>query len=313
MDDPNRLQPSFDLPADGYRREFTAALDYLGDKLMRVRGTLRDHQLSITHTWTVEVPDYTIKTASAEHQAGDSALLDPALADRVALIAGSRTTQGFTRAVREALGGLPGHRAHQALAIDMARISLQGFPVPRGDHERFAADAAALPEGPSRIARMAWARDRADWAGICNACYAYSDEAESLFAERTVTCFDLDKVSPEPGQEAFFSRRKTLSITADAESDGYLCRNAMNDTFHDLDVTLGITRDGTVRTSASSYRRLAFMGICEDAQSRPPSMEGLRLDAGFARVVAEHVGGRSGCSHLFDLSVDCLRCFDWAA
>jgi hypothetical protein len=35
------------------------------------------------------------------------------------------------------------------------------------------------------------------------------------------------------------------------------------------------------------------------------------LDKGYARLLADHVGGRSGCSHLFDLSVDCLRFFQW--
>ncbi|MCB1746335.1 MAG: DUF2889 domain-containing protein [Gammaproteobacteria bacterium] len=301
------------LPDAGYARSFTARLDYEGDRLMTVVGTLGDHRLAIEYRWQVRVPDYLIVAAEARHLEGDGDVLDPALAARAGAIAGSQASQGFTRAMREALGTGRGVREHLALAIDMARASLQGFPVPPGDHERFASQAAGIDNPSSRLARMAWERDRADWGNVCNTCFAYRDESAPLFAEREVRCFDLDLVSPEPGQAGFFSRRKELAVTVRADGSGYDLAHAMRDSFHDLDVALGLGHDGTVLEAGNGWRRLAFMGICEGGQHGLPTLRGQRLDGAYARAVADHVGGRNGCSHLFDLTVDCLRFFDWAA
>ncbi len=301
------------LPDSGYVREFEAGIDYLGDHLMAVAGTVRDHRLTIEYRWQVRVPEYLIVAAEARHLAGEPGTLDPALASRAGNIAGSRASQGFSHAMREALGTGAGLREHLALAIDMARVSLQGFPVPRGDHERFAHLAAGIDNPASRIARMAWERDRADWGNVCNTCVTYRDESASLFAAREVRCFDLDLVSPTPGQKGFFQRRKRLCVTARADGQGYDLTHAMHDSFHDLDMALTLGHDGTVHAASNDWRRLAFMGICEDGQHGLPTLVRHRLDGAYARAVADHVGGRSGCSHVFDLTVDCLRFFDWHA
>ncbi|MGE0482568.1 MAG: DUF2889 domain-containing protein [Gammaproteobacteria bacterium] len=306
------VQPPSTLPATGYARTFDAAIDYLGDGLMEVSGTLRDPLLTIEYRWQVRVPDYIIVDASARHLTGDDAVLDPALERAAGTIVGQRASQGFTRAMRAALGERAGHREHLALAIDMARVSLQGFPVPAGDHQRYAHLAAGIDNPASRTARMAWERDRADWANVCNTCYAYRDESAALFATREVRCFDLDLVSPAPGQKGFFTRRKRLAIHA-RDGGGYACSNAMQDSFHDLDMAIAIGRDGTVIAADNRWRRLAFSGICEAGQGGMPGLVGARLDATYARTVADHVGGRTGCSHLYDLTADCLRFFDWTA
>lgn len=306
------IVPPLAVPESGYVREFEARIDYLGERRMAVVGTLRDHRLAIEYRWQVQVPDYRIVAAEARHLEGDGEALDAALAERAGAIAGSQASQGFTRAMREALGAGRGVREHLALAIDMARASLQGFPVPPGDHERFAEHTAGIDNPASRLARMAWERDRADWGNVCNTCFAYRDESATLFAEREVRCFDLDLVSPQPGQQGFFERRKHLAVTARADGHGYDLGHAMHDSFHDLDMALGLGHDGTVLAASNDWRRLAFMGICEGGQQGMPGLVGTRLDGAYARAVADHVGGRNGCSHLFDLTVDCLRFFDWA-
>ena len=193
--------PSLPLPSDGYIRTFEAEIDYLADSIMRVRGVQTDHRHALEYDWVLRFPDYQILQASARHLSGEPTVLSPQLLSRCTTIQGTHASQGFTKTMRAALGDLPGHQEHLAMAIDMARVSLQGFPVPKGDHERFAASAAMLPPGPSRVARMAWERDRVDWSGICNSCYAYRDESAALFEERTVQCFDLDLASPDPGRQ----------------------------------------------------------------------------------------------------------------
>jgi hypothetical protein len=42
-----------------------------------------------------------------------------------------------------------------------------------------------------------------------------------------------------------------------------------------------------------------------------PGLVGQKLGPDFIRRIADQVGGTSGCAHLFDLSVDCLRFFNW--
>lgn len=303
--------PSVPVPEQGYVRTFEAEIDYLEDKTMRVRGVQSDHQHRLEYIWTVAFPHYEILNVTAHHLSGEPTVLSPELVTRCTAIQGSRTSQGFTAVMRTALGGLPGHQEHLVMAIEMARVSLQGFPVPKNDHERFAHLTEAIPPGPSRTALMSWERDRAGWPWICNSCYAYRDESAALFAERQVQVFDLDQISPEPGQQRFFWRTKQLQITASTGGTGYTCRNTMNDTFHELDVTFDIEADGTIRTAASQAQRLAFKGLCEDTQARTPGLIGKKLDKSYAKLLADHVGGRSGCSHLFDLSVDCLRFFQW--
>ncbi len=303
--------PSFPLPDTGYSRTFEAELDYLEDATMRVRGIQTDPRCSLEYTWHVRLPEYEIIDASAQHLAGEPAILSPELLSRCTDIQGAQASHGFAKTMRAALGDLPGHQEHLALAIEMARVSLQGFPVPKNDHERFVSAAATLPPGPSRVARMAWERDRTDWSWICNSCYAYRDESAPLFKERQVKCFDLELASPEPGQKRFFWRKKRLQIAERQDGPGFSCHNEMNDTFHELDVSFDIAADGTINAAASQWQRLAFEGICEDTQTRTPGLIGKKLDKNYARLLADHVGGKSGCSHLFDLSVDCVRFFQW--
>lgn len=303
--------PSLPLPDDGYVRAFEAEIDYLEDKTMRVSGIQTDHRHSLQYTWVVSLPDYEIVHASAQHLSGEPTVLSPQLLSRCTTIRGAQTSQGITKIIRTALGDLPGKQEHLALAVEMARVSLQGFPVPNGDHERFASVAETLPPGPTQVARMSWERDRVDWSWICNSCYAYRDESETLFKERDVTCFDLDLVSPEPGQKRFFWRKKELKICRRPDGFGFLCHNEMNDTFHALGVSFDIGSDGTISAAESQWQRLAYQGICEDTQTRTPALVGKKLDKRYARLLADHVGGRSGCSHLFDLSVDCVRFFEW--
>ena len=262
------------LPDSGYVREFEAAIDYLGDHLMAVTGTLRDHHLAIEYRWQVRVPDYVIVAAEGRHLAGEPGILDPALAARAGAIAGSRASQGFSRAMREALGTGAGLREHLALAMDMARVSLQGFPVPRDDHQRFAHLAAGIDNPASRLARMAWERDRADWGNVCNTCVAYRDESAALFAAREVRCFDLNLVSPAPGQKNFFQRRKQLGVAARADGQGYDLRHTMHDTFHEFDISLTLGHDGTVNAASNDWRRLAFMGIVRMARMACPPWSG---------------------------------------
>ena len=204
MKDPSPVySPALPLPSHGYVRSFEAKIDYLEDETLRIRGVQTDHQHRLEYDWLVRFPDYTILAASARQPAGEPTVLAPQLLSRCRSLQGAQTNQGLSKAARSLFGELPGHRQHLALAIDMARVSLQAFPVPQGDHERFAAAAADLPPGPSRVARMAWERDRVEWPWICNSCYAYRDESVALFEQGRSAASISTWPHPSPAKSGF--------------------------------------------------------------------------------------------------------------
>jgi hypothetical protein len=302
---------SLPLPAEGYVRTFQAEIDNLRDSTVRVRGTLSDSRCTLEYDWVVRIPDYEILHASARYLSGDPQVLSPELLSRSCAIQGTRTSQGFATSMRGLLGDLPGHQEHLALATEMARVSLQAYPVPKGDHERFVSFVTDMPPGPSRLARMLWERDRAEWGMVSNSCYTYRDESGPLFETRTVVAFDPDSVSPEPGQKRFFWRTKRLHIVQCESVSGFQCKNEMDDPFQQMQIAFDIAADGTICNATSQAGRLPYQGLCEAPQRRTAGLNGLTLSKKFSRLIADQVGGSTGCSHLFDLATDCLRLFTW--
>ena len=266
--------PALPLPSHGYVRSFKAEIDYLEDETLRIRGVQTDHQHTLEYDWLVRFPDYTILAASARQPSGEPTVLAPQLLSRCRSLQGAQTNQGLSKVARSLFGELPGHRQHLALAIDMARVSLQAFPVPQDDHERFAAAAADLPPGPNRVARMAWERDRVEWPWICNSCYAYRDESVALFEQGPVSCFNLDLASPQPGQERFFWRTKRLRIAERPDGAGFACHNDMDDTFHQLGISFDIQdqrgdQPPGRRHDQRGDQPLAAAGLCRHLRGQP--------------------------------------------
>ena len=295
----------------GYTRTFEAEIDYLANSEIRVRGTLTDPGCALASEWIVRLPAYEIRHASATHLSGGSAVLSPALTALLPAIRGATIGQGFTRTIAAALGDVPGHTEHLTLATEMARVSLQAFPVPKDDHERFASCVTDMPPGPSRLARMLWERDRTDLSTLKNSCFTYRDQSARLFDERTIEPFDPDMAAPEPGQKRFFWRTKRLQISPRPQQTGFHCRHAMDDPFQQMRIAFDIDAEGTLSNATSRPGRLPFHGLCEEPHSRTAGLNGLKLGKDFMPPVADQIGGASGCRHLFDLATDCLRLFTW--
>lgn len=304
-------EPTLPLPTGGYVRTFEAEIDDYAETALRVRGVLADHRCRLEHEWILRTPEYEVIEASARHIDDDQGLLSPEIETRYPMIRGVRIGRGFTMRVREALAKLPGHHEHLALAIEMARVGQQAYKLPAGFIERFRPLAAHMPPGPSQVARIAWEQDRAYMPALRNSCYALRDEAVSLFDERHIVSFDPENTSPTPGQKRFFWRTKRLHITALPDGGGYRCRNVMDDTIHEITIGFDLAPDGTLRQAESQGMRLPYRGICDDAQARTLGLNGLQVDRAFVQRVGETVGGTTGCAHLFDLAIDCLRFFTW--
>ncbi|HMX26570.1 MAG TPA: DUF2889 domain-containing protein, partial [Blastocatellia bacterium] len=223
-----------------------------------------------------------------------------------AAIAGVRIGRGFSKHVLTALGDLPGAQEHLLTAIEMARIAQQVYQY----SPEFEAQFPKASGSNSDIAHVAWLKDRA-YMNLANSCYAYRDESESLFAAREVRCgFDTELTRPQPGERRVFWRTKRVSI--ELTNQGYSCESAMDDRIHDIKISFDLSREGVVCNAQSRALRVPYYGICENAQSRTPGLNGLQLTPAFVAQFAEHVGGASGCTHLFDLSMDCLRLFEFS-
>jgi hypothetical protein len=292
------------LLADAYTRTFTAEIDVLASGALFVRGQMQDHRVTLAHTWTLRTPAYEVLAAEAQQLAGDTTQFEPALCERYAAIAGVRIGRGFTKHILAALGDLPGAQQHLLLALEMARVGQQVYQFPPELETQF----APRQESDTEIARAAWLKDRAYMAELANSCHTYRDETAALFDERAVRCgFDAALTRPQPGDRRVFWRDKRLTIQRQAA--GFRCASAMQDRIHDIRIAFDLTNDGIIANAMSQGLRLPYHGICEDPHQRTASLNGVQVTAAYVKQFAEHIGGATGCTHLFDLSMDCLRLF----
>lgn len=288
-----------------YRRTFSSEIDVLSENEILVRGRMSDHRCDFEHVWRVRTPQYEVIDASAVQYSGDAADVDPELCRRYAEISGVRIGRGFSKRVITALGDLPGAREHLFCSIEMARVGQQIYQYT----PEFEANFPAAGTNPTESARIAWMKDRAYMADLQNSCYAYRDESAALFDSREVRCgFGADITRPRPGDKRAFWRNKEVRIELRGES-GFSCESAMEDSIHDIRIRFDVSADGIISNASSRGLRLPYHGICEDAQARTPVLDGMKVTGAFIKTFADTIGGAQGCTHLFDLSIDCLRLF----
>lgn len=298
---------SIPLSSSSYLRTFEAEIDVTAENEILVRGMMSDHRFAFEHTWTVRTPAYEIVAATAMQIAGDKADFDPELCNLYSGIAGVTIGRGFSKRIVSALGDLPGANEHLLMAIEMARVGQQVYQYT----PEFEAQFPYAESGTTEAAYIAWQKDR-EYMNLGNSCYAYRDDTEALFAEREVLCgFDSALTRPKPGDKRVFWRSKTLSVNL--TNSGYECESFMQDRIHDIKISFDLSREGVISNARSRGLRLPYHGICEDAHLRTPGLEGLQVTTEFIRQFADQVGGASGCTHLFDLSIDCLRLFSFEA
>lgn len=297
------MQFPIPLSSANYLRVFQAEIDVTAENEIFVRGVMSDHRFAFEHTWKVRTPDYEVTGAAARQIAGDNADFDPELCHRYSDIAGVKVGRGFSKRIVAALGDLPGANEHLLMAIDMARVAQQVYQY----SPEFEAQFPFAEGGTTEAAYIAWQKDR-EYMNLANSCYAYRDESEALFAQRDVLCgFDSALTRPKPGDKRVFWRTKSLSVNL--TNHGYECESFMQDRIHDIKINFDLSYQGVISNAHSRGLRVPYHGICEDPHQRTPGLNGLQVTAEFIHQFADQVGGASGCTHLFDLSIDCLRLF----
>lgn len=298
-----KIEPAIPVSQTTYLRTFSAEIDVIAADELLVRGEMRDHRFAFEHIWKLRTPEYEVIEASARQIEGDEAEFNPELCERYAGVKGVKIGRGFTKCVLTALGDLPGQQEHLWLAIEMARVGQQVYQYT----PEFEAQFPNVAGNETEAAHIAWLMDRA-YMSLANSCYAYRDETEELFKSREVRCgFDITLTRPQPGDKRVFWRNK--QVTIGAGETGFICESAMDDRIHDIKINFELSHEGVISNARSRGLRLPYHGVCEDAQLRTPGLNGLRVTPGFIAQFAEGVGGASGCTHLFDLSIDCLRLF----
>lgn len=299
------IQFSIPISTESYLRTFDAEIDVVAENEILVRGVMSDQRFAFEHTWLVRTPAYEVMEASASQIAGERAEFDPQLCHRYSDIAGVRIGRGFSKRVVSALGDLPGAKEHLLMAIEMARVGQQVYQYTPEFESQF----PFAESGTTEAAYIAWQKDRT-YMNLANTCYAYRDESEALFAIKEVMCgFDSSLTRPKPGDKRVFWRNKSLSINLTQR--GYECESSMQDRIHDIKISFDLSRAGVISNAQSRGLRLPYHGICEDAQLRTAGLNGKQVTAEFIGQFADQVGGASGCTHLFDLSVDVLRLFEF--
>lgn len=298
------------VPAAGpeYQRTFEAEIDVVDAGRIFVRGRMRDHRVDIEHTWLLATPEYEVLEAGARQHGAQADAADPALCARYSGVRGARIGRGFSKRILEALGDeRPGRQEHLLLAIEMARVGQQVYQFPSDFDARFAPSA----EVRSPNAFLSWEKDRAYMGSLVDSCYTYRDASAELFRSREVVCGITPELTrPEPGTQRAFWRRKRLAIRGSGDTPpSFECESAMQDSLHDISIGFRLGADGTISAARSAAARVPYAGICEDPHRRVQALEGVRVSAEFMRQLADHIGGSQGCTHLFDLSVDCLRMF----
>lgn len=288
-----------------YTRNFAAEIDVLAVDELLLQGTMQDHRFALQHNWKLRTPAYDIIEVSAQQHAGAAEKFAPELCARYANINGVKVGRGFTMHILQALGDLPGTQEHLWLAIEMARAGQQVYQFPA----EFEAQFVAQPKTNAGDAHLAWLKDRAYMSDLKNSCHTYRDESDALFAERPIRCgFDNSFTRPQPGDKRVFWRNKRVMVMKNAEGS-FVCESAMQDTIHDILISFTLNEDGVISNAYSRGLRLPYYGLCEDPQQRTARLNGLRVTASYVKDFAAHVGGASGCTHLFDLAIDCLRLF----
>jgi Protein of unknown function (DUF2889) len=303
---------SIQLPEEGYLRSFEAEIDVLTGNELLVRGRMQDHRFTLEHIWKVQTPEYQVIEARAHQASGHISEFHPELCARYPAIGGVLIGRGFSKRVIEDLGDLPGRQEHLWLAIEMARVAQQVYQYSPEFEARF----QHVSDRQSGAAHVAWMKDRAYMPELANSCYTYRDESDELFRSRQVQCgFGPEIFRPAPGDKNVFRRNKRLAISKSTHPEGtivYSCQSRMEDSIHDIEIDFDLSGGGLISNARSRGVRLPYHGICEDPHLRTAGLNGLQITGAYVRQFAEQVGRSTGCTHLFDLSIDVLRLFNFS-
>jgi hypothetical protein len=239
-------------------------------------------------------PGYEVREARARILHG---LVDPALVDALAGLAGARMVGGFTRRLADLCGERAGAGFFVDAGIEVARLARQVTKLPREV-------VAGLEPGD---ARGCWQLDTTGWVDLPDSCFTYSQAGRALLGTRPVsTPMAPELYSPPPGAVKVFARKKAARLVRTGSRLHLF--HSMHDNVHGFDIHYEVDLDaGTIADAHSIISRLPYMGLCTEPQGKIRSLIGQPVDAGLRKRIQRLIGGEAGCAQLYDLTADLLK------
>lgn len=102
-------------------------------------------------------------------------------------------------------------------------------------------------------------------------------------------------------------QRKIEARVVETGPDAIQVAIKLNDTFHEIALTLEVRPSDRIITGArAEFIRFPY-DRCRDTMARLDNLVGVTIAPGVWRTVAREVGGKDGCTHLYELTMEALR------
>ena len=106
---------------------------------------------------------------------------------------------------------------------------------------------------------------------------------------------------------ALFERNK--NIKADLIGKGLLkVEISMLDNVHHVSATFHIffpSRE--IKHAEADFKKAPYLGVCRQTSQKMTNLVGLKINSGFTEKVIEAVGGKDGCHHLVDQTLEMAK------
>ncbi len=105
---------------------------------------------------------------------------------------------------------------------------------------------------------------------------------------------------------SLFNRKKTIEVNR--LSGNILEVTAhMKDNFHEIKTIIEFDNDSKTIIDARAEMITVPFDLCLEVSTMMKGLTGLRLEKGVRRSIQEVIGGKQGCSHLYDLTMDSMN------
>ena len=106
---------------------------------------------------------------------------------------------------------------------------------------------------------------------------------------------------------ALFERNK--NIRADLIEEGLLkVEISMLDNIHHISTTFHISFPVMeIKHAEADFKKAPYVGVCRHTNQRMENLVGLNVGKGFRERVYEAIGGKNGCHHLVDLTLEMAK------
>lgn len=104
-----------------------------------------------------------------------------------------------------------------------------------------------------------------------------------------------------------FNRTININIQSEDEGKTVAVNGVFIDSFHEVCLTLQVDVANFAITAADGELRRFPHPDCKQTANRIHNLVGLKLARGVRKQILEAVGSQTGCTHLADLALECVK------